>query len=338
MRLSEASVPILFPEGRVTFLNEHYSATPSERGKPLAVVVITYNSADTLDGLLDTLAEGLRGLDLTEVVIADNASADDSVDRAQAHSIGARVVHTGWNGGYSAGINAALATISKDADVLILNPDIRLSSGAATRLAGVLRQHNIGVAVPRVLHEDGRLFHSLRREPSLQTAWADALLGTKLGSGLDRGECVCNSAQYAVPGVVDWASGAALAISAEARAEVGEWDETFFLYSEEVDYQRRIRAAGYRIAYVPQAEVIHIGGDYSRNERLYAILTANRIRDYARHHGVVSTTLFRAAVFVGEMLRSLRGSTVHRAGALAAVKRPPERHVIRPALSQGSNT
>jgi GT2 family glycosyltransferase len=322
----------------VTFLNEHYGATRSERAKPLAVVVITYNSADTLDGLLDTLAEGLHGLDRTEVVIADNASADDSVERAQAHPIGARVVHTGWNGGYAAGVNAALATISKDADVLILNPDIRLSPGAAARLAGALRQTDIGVAAPRVLHEDGRLFHSLRREPSLQTAWADALLGSKLGSRLDRGECVCDSAQYGVPGVVDWASGAALAISAEARAEVGEWDETFFLYSEEVDYQRRIRAAGYRIAYVPQAEVIHIGGDYSRNGRLYAILTANRIRDYARHHGAVSTALFRAAVFVGEMLRSLAGSTVHRAGVLAALQRPPERYVTRPVLSQASKT
>ncbi|MDB5527026.1 MAG: hypothetical protein JWR51_129 [Devosia sp.] len=320
----------------MTFLKEHSSATRSAREKPLAVVVITYNSADTLDGLLDTLAEGLRGLDRTEVVIADNASADDSVDRAQAHSIGARVVHTGWNGGYSAGINAALATIRKDADVLILNPDIRLSPGAAARLAGVLRQHNIGVAVPRILHEDGGLFHSLRREPSLQTAWVDALLGTKLGSGLDRGECVCDSAQYAAPGIVDWASGAALAISAEARAEVGDWDETFFLYSEEVDYQRRIRAAGYRIAYVPQAEVVHIGGEYSRNERLYAILTANRIRDYARHHGWVSTAMFRVAVFTGEVLRSLRGSTVHRAGAAAAVKRLPERYVTRPLLSRVS--
>lgn len=315
-------------------LNKPYSATGSEPGRPLAVVVVTYNSADMLDGLLDTLAKGLRGVGETEVVIADNASADDSVAKAQSHPIGARVVNTGWNGGYAAGINAALATISRDADVLILNPDIRLSSGAAAQLVALLRRPGIGIAVPRILHEDGALFHSLRREPSLQTAWADALLGTKLGSGIDRGECVCDSALYTAPRLVDWASGAALAISAEARAKVGDWDETFFLYSEEVDYQRRVRLAGFGIAYVPQAEVIHIGGDYARNERLYAILTANRIRDYARHHGPVSTALFRAAVFAGEMLRSVRGSSVHRAGAAAAVKRLPERYVTRPSLSQ----
>jgi N-acetylglucosaminyl-diphospho-decaprenol L-rhamnosyltransferase len=334
----KANFSRLFRGRRVTILNKPYRETPSEPARPLAVVAVTYNSAGTLAGLLDTLAEGLCGIDDIDVVIADNASADDSVPIAQAHPIGARVIHTGWNGGYAVGINAALATIGKDADILVLNPDIRLSPGAAARLVAVLRQHSIGIAVPRILHEDGSLFHSLRREPSVQTAWADALLGTKLGSGIDRGECVCDSGQYDQPCVVDWASGAALAISAEARAEVGDWDETFFLYSEEVDYQRRARAAGYRIAYVPEATMVHIGGDYSRNDRLYAVLTANRIRDYARHHGVVSTALFRAAVFAGEALRSLRGSTVHRAGALAALQRPPERHVTRPVLSQASKT
>ncbi|RYG48973.1 glycosyltransferase family 2 protein [bacterium] len=316
----------------------HLPPVPSrERSRPLAVVVVTFNSADTLGGLLDTLADGLEGVESTEVVIADNASSDDSVALALAHPVGARVVHTGWNGGYAAGINAALATIRKDADVLILNPDIRLSRGAASRLVAALQHSDIGVAAPRIVHADGALYHSLRREPSLQTAWADALLGNRLGSGIDRGECVCDSDHYREPRVVDWASGAALAVSAEARASVGEWDETFFLYSEEVDYQRRARAAGYRIAYTPDAKVLHFGGDYSRNPRLYAILTVNRIRDYARHHGAVSTALFRAAVLTGEVLRSLRGSAVHRAGALAALRRLPERHVTRPELVEAGD-
>lgn len=300
------------------------------------MVVVTFNSADTLGGLLDTLGEGLEGLDDTEVVIADNASSDDSVALALAHPVGARVVRTGWNGGYAAGINAALATIRPDADVLILNPDIRLSRGAAARLVEMLQQGDIGVAAPHIVHQNGALYHSLRREPSLQTAWADALLGTRFGAGLDKGECVCNAEYYHTPRVVDWASGAALAVSAQARARVGEWDETFFLYSEEVDFQRRARSAGYRIAYTPHAKVLHFGGDYQRNPRLYAILTANRIRDYARHHGAISTALFRAAVLTGEILRSLNGSAVHRAGAVAALRPLPRQYVTRPQAPEVS--
>lgn len=305
----------------LTAISNASEAVRSER--PLAVVIVTYNSANTLGGLLDTLAEGLEGVSHSEVVIADNASADDSVAIAEGHPIGARVVRTGQNGGYAAGINAALATIGEDADVLILNPDIRLLRGTAARLAAMLQHPGVAVAVPRIMHESGDLFHSLRREPSLRTAWADALLGTKLGSGIDVGESICNSDLYEAPGIFDWASGAALAVSSEARRTIGDWDETFFLYSEEVDYQRRAREAGFHIAYVPDAWAVHFGGDYSRNGRLYAILTANRIRDYARHHGAVSTALFRLAVLTGEALRSLGGSAVHRAGVMGALSFDP---------------
>jgi GT2 family glycosyltransferase len=290
------------------------------------VVAVTYNSADSLGGLLDSLDEGLAGIAETAVVIADNASDDASVAIALKHPIGARVVQLEWNGGYAAGINGALTTVSPLSDVLIVNPDIRLLPGAAARLTARLRDRGVGIAVPHVLHEDGTLVYSLRREPSLQTAWADALLGSRLGASLDWGECVCNAGHYEVPGLFDWASGAVLAVSAEARASIGAWDESFFLYSEEVDYQRRSRVAGFQIAYVPDAKVIHLGGDYSRNAGLYSILTSNRIRDYARHHGAFSTRLFRTGVLVGELLRSLGGSPVHRAGVVAAWRGPTERH------------
>lgn len=285
--------------------------------RKLAVLIVTYNSTDTLGGLLDTLGEGLAGIGQTEIVVVDNASSDASVAMARQHPIGARVIQTGRNGGYAAGINAGAATISPDADLLILNPDIRVAPGSVAQLMRRLSP-NIGITVPRILHEDGTLFHSLRREPSLQTAWADALLGTRLGYGLDRGECVCNDRRYERMGLVDWASGSALLVSAAARAVIGPWDESFFLYSEEVDYQRRVRKGGLKIAFVPEAVFVHIGGEYSRNARLYALLTANRIVDYERHHGPIASTVFRLAVLSGEILRSLRGSAVHRAGAQAA--------------------
>lgn len=308
-------------------------ATTDLADRALAVVIVTYNSADTLGGLLDTLAEGLEGIARSEIVVVDNASSDDSVSLALKHPVGARLVQTGLNGGYAAGINAGIATIPGDADILILNPDIRVAPGSIARLLGPLRKADIGITVPKILHEDGTLFHSLRREPSIVTAWADALLGTKLGYGLDRGECICSDSRYERAGPVDWASGAALAVSAPARARIGDWDETFFLYSEEVDFQRRARAAGYQIAYVPEASFVHIGGDYSRNARLYAILTTNRIRDYGRHHGPVATACFRAAVLTGELLRSMRGSAVNRAGVMAAWRWMPEGRTTRSPFS-----
>lgn len=309
-------------------------AAPNDRARSLAVVIVTYNSGEAISGLLDTLADGLEGVENVDVVIADNASSDLSVAIAKAHPARPRVVQTGWNGGYAAGINAALATVSRHADVLILNPDIRLSPGSVARLVARLRLAHIGIVAPRILHEDGTLVHSLRREPSLRTAWADAVLGARLGARLDRGECICDPRFYEAPGFFDWASGAALAVSAEARMRVGAWDESFFLYSEEVDYQRRVREAGYFVAYAPDTEIVHIGGDYQRNAKLYAILTGNRIRDYGRHHGRFAAAMFRLAVLTGELLRSLGGSRVHWAGVKAALRRPPEHNMRRPPLGK----
>jgi GT2 family glycosyltransferase len=275
--------------------------------KRLAVITVTYNSADVLPGFLDSLAEGLSGIENAEVIVADNASTDASADLAHAHPIRPQVIRTGRNGGYSAGINAAIATVSAGSDLLILNPDIRLMPGAARALVDRLADPSVGIVAPQILSEQGEIVRSLRREPSVLTAWSDALLGGRLGAGLGTGEVVADEALYRLGGPVEWASGAALGISARALEQVGDWDETFFLYSEETDYCRRVRDHGFEIVYVPQAKTIHIGGDYMVNPYLYAILTANRIRYYRRNHSSAATALFQIAVAFGEGVRALLG-------------------------------
>jgi GT2 family glycosyltransferase len=294
--------------------------------KRLAIVAVTYNSADVLVGLLDSLEAGLEGVPAYEVIIVDNNSRDDSVALAHAHAIGAKVISTGRNAGYAAGINAAAATIDPASDLLVLNPDIRLLPGAVLPLLTRLRHPGVGVAVPRMLEEDGSLAYSVRREPSVTTAWAEALLGGKVSARFGMSEIVGPSHVYERGGKIDWATGAAVAVSAEARALVGDWDETFFLYSEEVDFQRRVREAGLSVEFVAGSYAIHFGGEYSERPRLYEILTASRIHYFGRYHGPLHTALFRMGVAAGEAVRAVR-SSVHRAGLRAALspwKQPHE--------------
>jgi N-acetylglucosaminyl-diphospho-decaprenol L-rhamnosyltransferase len=300
--------------------------TKHEPGAPtLAVIVVTYNSAVPLPGLLDSLAPGLEGIDSFEVIIVDNDSRDDSVDIALAHPVGARVVKTGSNAGYATAINKAAATVHADADLLILNPDLRLCPGAALRLVTRAEDASVGIAVPRNFREDGTTDPTLRREPSIATAWADSLLGGKLAGQLGLGEIVGETARYDRDGSVEWATGSVLLVAARARRAVGIWDESYFLYSEEVDYQRRVRAAGHGVSYVPESQAVHAGGEYRANTRLFALLTINKVRYYRRYHGVVATCVFRLGIAVGEALRFWRGAT-HRA-ALYSVLTP-----VRPAL------
>lgn len=292
--------------------------SPAEGAGALAVVVVTYNSEAVLPGLLDSLAEGLAGLERHEVIVVDNASQDSCVALARAHPFGVRVIEMGRNTGFAAGINAAAATIDEDTHLLVLNPDVRLHPGAAARLVSRLGDPAIGVVAPQMLDEDGTVAQSLRREPSMVTAWSDALAGTQLAARLGLGEIVADPLLYRDGGKVDWATGAALAVSARARAAVGDWDDSFFLYSEEVEYMERVRRAGFAVVYDTEALAMHIGGAYHNNPFLSALMTTNRIRYYRRHHGPIATALFRLSIIVGGTMRVGLG-TGHRAALRAAL-------------------
>jgi len=276
--------------------------------KALAVITVAYNSANVLPGFLDSLPEGLAGIGHYEIIVADNASSDHSAELARMHPLRPRVIRTGWNGGYSAGINAALKTVATGTDILILNPDIRLLPGAARLLVNRLAQQSVGIAAPQILSEEHERVHSLRREPSVLGAWSDALLGGRLGGRLGLGEVLTDPQAYDASSIVDWASGAALAVKAEAFDRVGLWDESFFLYSEETEYCRRAREAGYTVAYEPAAKAVHIGGEYRTNSKLYGLTTTNRIRYYRRYHGALAAMAFQFAVVVGEAVRSACGT------------------------------
>jgi len=237
----------------------------------------------------------------------------------RAHAVKPRVIRMGRNVGYAAAINAAAATVHPKADLLILNPDIRLLPGAAGLLVDRLTDPSVGTAVPRLLAEDGTTRWSLRREPSTRTAWAEAILGGMFAGRIGAGEIITDPAVYEKAGLIEWATGSILAVAARARSIVGNWDESFFLYMEEVEYLRRMRERGFLVVYVPEAKAIHLEGEYRENARLFALLTANRIRYHRRYHGPLSTTLFRLGVLVGEGIRSVRGSPVHKAAVWAAL-------------------
>jgi GT2 family glycosyltransferase len=266
-----------------------------------AVLVVTYNSVADVAGLLDSLGAAAAGLTLRTVVV-DNGSTDGTVEllrgRADVH-----LVEAGANLGYAGGINLARRHAAPCASVLVVNPDLTLAPGMIAELAAALRDPAVGVAVPMILNPDGGLEQSLRREPSLSRAIGDALLGGHLPRRPGwLSEMVRCERAYASRRSVDWATGAAALISADCDAAVGPWDERFFLYSEEVDHAARVRAAGFRIEYVPTAQVRHREGGSGSSEALVALMAVNRVRYVAkRGRGAAA---FRAVVVLHELLRA----------------------------------
>ncbi|KUN80571.1 glycosyl transferase family 2 [Streptomyces bungoensis] len=292
---------------------------------PVAVIVVTWNSASVLPGFLAALPEGMAGLDW-RLVVADNDSADDTVEVLRSLAPDATVVQTGRNAGYAAGVNAALRAAGEwdggHGPVLVCNPDIRMRQGCAKRLVDRLGD-GVGIAVP-LLYEEGREetpLHSLRRESSVSRALGEALIGNRrAGRFPPLSELVTDPAAYRRPTRADWATGALMALSADCVAACGPWDESFFLYSEETEYCLRARDRGYVTRLEPTAEAVHLGGDSRVSPRLWTLLTLNRVRLYRRRHGAPATACFRGAVFLREASRAALGREASRAAAGALLR------------------
>ena len=294
----------------------------------VSVVVVTYNSERVLPEFLSSLPAGMEGVGDHELVVVDNASTDATLDVVARQAPDAVVVALPHNRGFAAGVNAGVAVARSQGAVLILNPDIRLRGGAVAALMRALTTRGAGIAVPRMVDRAGHLDHSLRREPTVLRALAAALIGGRHAARFRLlGEVVGDPDRYSRPGTADWATGAAFLVSRRCLDEVGPWDESFFLYSEETDFALRARDAGFGLRYAPDAEVVHLGGDVTISPRLWTMLTLNRIRLYRRRHGRARAAMFVAAVALNEALRAAAGSPTHRAALAALVlrsRRPPE--------------
>ena len=302
-------------------------------GDKTAIVVVTYQSADVLPGLLETLAAGCAGVG-TRLIVVDNASTDRTKEIISA-APAAHLVALANNAGYAAGLNAGYAALADDisvGSVLVLNPDIRLRPAALVHLREALSEPSVGIAVPCLLGPTGVVACGLRRTPTIRRALGEAFLGGhRAGRHPALGEVVTDPEVYRVSATADWATGAAMLISRDCWDAIGGWDESFFLYSEETDFALRARDAGYMLRYVPEAGADHLGGDATTNPRLHALLTRNRVRLHRKRWGSARAAGFWAAVVIGEALRAPR-SALHRNGlrallpgghALAASPEPP---------------
>ncbi|WP_436758522.1 glycosyltransferase [Streptosporangium sp. V21-05] len=284
---------------------------------PLAVVIVTYSSGKVVEGCLRSLDAALADAGPARVVVVDNASADDTVERVRAVAPEAEVIQTGRNAGFAAGVNAGIAA-ADGCDVLVLNPDIRLAPGSVLLLRQALALPGTGIAAPRLTGETGTLHLSMRRRPTVPRALGEALLGgNRAGRIPALGELVVDPAAYDSPQVVDWVAGAAWMISRACLDALDPLDERYFLYSEETEYMLRAGEAGFAVRYEPRAVAVHLGGEQSTSSRLWALSSANRVRMHRERYGRPRGQLMRLAVGLNELVRAVarggEGGTRHRA-------------------------
>ncbi len=314
---SESEVPgvTAFPPRSSLTRNGSDMAVPERL--PLAVVIVTYSSGKVVEGCLRSLDAALAGAGPARVVVVDNASPDDTVERVREVAPEAEVIQTGRNAGFAAGVNAGIAA-ADGCDVLVLNPDIRLAPGSVLLLRQALALPGTGIAAPRLTGETGTLHLSLRRRPTVPRALGEALLGGHRAGRIPAlGELVVDPAAYDRPQAVDWVAGAAWLVSRACLDALDPLDERYFLYSEETEYMLRAGAAGFAVRYEPRAVAVHLGGEQSTSSRLWALSSANRVRMHRERYGRPRGQLMRLAVGLNELVRAVarggEGGRRHRA-------------------------
>jgi GT2 family glycosyltransferase/glycosyltransferase involved in cell wall biosynthesis len=300
----------------------------------LTILVVTYNSERHIERLSRSLPDALSGLRCWRLHVVDNDSQDATLSLVREHMPMAAVTQMGRNAGYAAAINSGMRASASPGPILVLNPDVELGEKSVPRLLMCLQDDGVGIAVPQIRNANGTVFRSLRKEPAIHRVWAEAILGGRNAARLGLSEVVDEPSGYGIAQDVDWATGAVMIISAACREALGDWDESFFLYSEEVDYCRRARDAGFRVRYLPSAVARHVGGEYEASSQLWRILVRSRARYYRKYHSAVAAAAFQAGLAAHQLIRA-SSSSAHRAAVRDAVRRYGE-SVSRSSSNQHS--
>jgi GT2 family glycosyltransferase len=256
----------------------------------ISIAVISYNTRDLLRRCVaSSFAAGA-----TDVVVADNGSTDGTVEMLAAEFPRVRIIVDRSNPGYGGASNAAIEACHNEY-VLLLNSDTELYPGALTALCSYLDEHpRAAVVGPRLRNPDGSLQRSLHQFPSplitlLDYSWVGPAVG--LVPGLRKLYTASDAHERARR--VPWVTGAALGIRRTPFQSVGGFDRSFFMYYEEVDLSYRLLQAGWETHFAPEAEVMHVGGASTNQQRgpMYIQQIAAAMQYSRRHHSAVNVRL-----------------------------------------------
>ena len=220
----------------------------------VSIIILSWNVRDLLRACLRSLPIGDSRI---EIIVVDSASTDGAPAMVQSEFPQVRLMASAENMGYTRGNNLGLRA-ARGRYLLILNPDTEISGDALAQMTAYMEaQPQVGVLGPQLLYPDGRIQSTRRRFPTFLTALVESTwLQPYVGRGL-LDHFYARDLRDDEIAEVDWVMGAAMFVRRQAYEQVGGLDEQFFMYSEELDWCRRMSAAGWKVVYFPPARIIH---------------------------------------------------------------------------------
>lgn len=285
------------------------SVTNDHMPPELSIIIVSWNTRELLVACLRSLQPQIEAWQTEharqiETIVIDNVSTDGSMDAIRRLFPWVCVIENATNVGFAAANNLALPLCHGEL-IWLLNPDTALRPGALTALVRFMDEHlEAGVAGSRLLNADHTLQPSAFPAPTLlRELWRLLHLDKFVAYG-----------QYAMH---DWSTNRARAVDAVQGAslitrrsileQVGFFDPDYFIYTEEIDLCHRIRAAGWKIYWVPQSEVVHYGGQSTQQvaRAMFLQLYGSKIVYFRKRRGIVAAHLYKAILLIVSLLRLL---------------------------------
>lgn len=287
----------------------------------VSIIIVNWNTRELLRDCLASIAA--QTVAPHEVIVVDNASRDGSAAMVQAEFPQVRLIANRDNRGFAAANNQGLE-VARGANLLLLNPDTLVLEGAVDRMLDWLARHpDVGAAGCQVLEGPGVIQRTCFADPTPLNQAIVELGLMRFARRLSR---------LGRPWYLDWdrrserdvdvVSGMFLLVPRRVLEEVGPLDPAFFIYAEEADWCRRIRKAGWRCVFTPEAQIIHLdGGSKSTAQikpRMHVQMQKSNLIYARKHHGWPGFLLVKGLYALSSALRLLAF------GTLRLLRRDPE--------------
>lgn len=253
----------------------------------VSVILVLYKSEDAIKGCLDSLKKGKGKLNI-EVLVVDNYPFDKAGQIAKAHYLKPKIFPQKENIGFSKAVNIAIKE-AKGKYIFLLNPDTRLVGNCLNKLFDFAEtKDSIGAVAPKLLNYDKRIQPSIFKFPTILNAIKFSFFGCK------------NCFRKYYPGnkitKVDIAVMAAFLIPMSVIQKVGDLDERFFLYYEDVEYCRRLYRNSLPVYFYPFASVKHAHGG---SGHFVSHLASPLAKSAEVYHGVIYSKLLNVILWLG---------------------------------------
>jgi GT2 family glycosyltransferase len=262
----------------------------------VSVIIVNWNTAGLLLQCLDSIYK-TKPLHSFEVIVVDNASQDESVSLVSQRFPDVTLVVNHENQGFARANNKGMS-LGRGRYLMLLNSDTIVLPGALDRLIQVADSNpQLGVLGPKLLNLDG----------TVQNSWASfpSILSELTGRNFRIRTPVPDTPNAYE---VDWIGGACMLVRYQTVEEVGKLDDSFFFYSEELDWCYRIKQRNWKIWYVADAEIYHLGGGSANRGSFLQLLRLyqSKLKYFGKHHGNLKKNILRYGLAFGNALGVLR--------------------------------